>query len=197
MASDGAAGDGLGNAVSVIGPTVFAGAPGHASVAGRVYVFSKTAAGWRQTSELVGSGTIGGDAFGASVAASGNTLVVGARGHAKLAGQVYVFGQTASGWRQTAELSGSGTTAFDELGSSVAVSGDVLVAAARGYGSNSGRIFVFNATPAGWSQTSELGGSDTVPNDGFGAQVAISGNTLVAGATGHAGNSGRAYVFQS
>jgi hypothetical protein len=58
---------------------------------GLAYVFTETAAGWTQTAELVGSDVVAGEAFGFSVGVSGSTAVVGATGHAKKAGQAYVF----------------------------------------------------------------------------------------------------------
>ena len=48
---------------------------------------------------------------------------------------------------------------------------------------------------AGWQQTAELKGSDTVADDFFGGSVALSGSTLVVGAFGHANGAGRTYVF--
>jgi hypothetical protein len=54
---------------------------------------------------------------------------------------------------------------------------------------------VFGDRAAGWRQQAELKGSDTVDNDYFGEAVAISDNTMVVGAPGHADGAGRAYVF--
>jgi hypothetical protein len=45
---------------------------------GRAYVFTKTASGWKQTAELKASDATEFDSFGASVAISGRTVVVGA-----------------------------------------------------------------------------------------------------------------------
>ena len=47
-------------------------------IAGRAYVFTKTATGWKQVAELKGSDTVASDYFGYSVAISGTTAVVGA-----------------------------------------------------------------------------------------------------------------------
>ena len=44
-----------------------------------------------QLSELKGSDTVVGDAFGDSVAISGTSAVAGADGHVKAAGRAYVF----------------------------------------------------------------------------------------------------------
>jgi len=66
------ANDGFGFAVAVSGTTVVVGVPLAASVAGRAYVFMKTASGWRQAVELKGSDTVGIDRFGGQVAISGS-----------------------------------------------------------------------------------------------------------------------------
>jgi drug/metabolite transporter superfamily protein YnfA len=63
----------------------------HANYAGRAYVFTKTATGWKQVAELKGSDTVAGDWFGYSAAISGATVIVSAPDHAKKAGRAYVF----------------------------------------------------------------------------------------------------------
>ena len=83
--------DGLfGLSVAISGTTAVVGANGHAK-AGRAYVFIETTTGWHQVAELKGSDAVVGDDFGSSVAISGTTAIVGANGHAKNTGRVYVF----------------------------------------------------------------------------------------------------------
>jgi hypothetical protein len=88
--SDTAIVDDFGLPVAISGTTVVVGAPIHATVAGRAYVFTRTAAGWVQVAELKGSDTRAGDTFG-SASISGKTAVVGAYNHAYHAGRAYVF----------------------------------------------------------------------------------------------------------
>ena len=85
----------------------FGGEPTEGAGAGRVFVFTKTDAGWDETDELKGPDSIAGDAFGYSVAVSGTTVVVGAPYHASGTGRAYVFTKTSAGWDET-ELEGSG-----------------------------------------------------------------------------------------
>ncbi len=66
----------FGRSLSVSGTTLVVGADARKGV-GRAYVFEKTATGWTQTGELEGSDTAAGDNFGAAVAVSGTTAVVG------------------------------------------------------------------------------------------------------------------------
>ena len=193
--SDTVTDDQFGHSVAVSGTTAVVGAPIHANVAGRAYVFTRTTAGWKQAAELKGSGTIAGEAFGESVAISGTTVVVGASGHAKNAGRAYVFTETSGVWKQTAVLKGSDTAAYDEFGRSVAISGTTAVVGGEGHADVAGRAYVFTRTANGWKQAAELEGSDTAAVDAFGYSVAISGSNIVVGTPGHLKDAGRAYVF--
>jgi hypothetical protein len=188
-----AAEDEFGWSVAISGTTAVVSAPGFAD-AGRGYVFTKTATGWKQTAELKGLDTAAKSAFGYSVAISGSTLAVGDAAHAKGAGRAYVFAETGTGWKQTAELKGSDTAAGDQFGSSVAISGTTVVVGARLNTKGAGRAYVFKKTPTGWKQAAELKGSDTIAVDEFGGSVAISGTTVIVGAWSHS-DGGAAYVF--
>ncbi len=126
---------------------------------------------------------------------------------------------------QQAYLKASNTGAGDEVGSSVAVSGDTVVVGAVGESSNatgvngdqtdnsagvSGAAYVYVRNGTTWTQEAYLKASNPDPQDGFGWSVAVSGNTVVVGAlqegssaTGvngdesdnHAWYNGAAYVF--
>jgi hypothetical protein len=147
-----------------------------------------------QLAELKGSDTVSGDNFGASVAVSGTTAVVGAWGHARFAGRAYVFTKTDAGWNQTAELTGSDTVADDQFGWSVAILGATAIVGAPQHANEVGAAYVFTKTTTGWKQVTELKGPDTPPY-GFGSSVAISGTTAIVGVAGATEYSGRVYVF--
>jgi hypothetical protein len=108
-----------------------------------VYVFTQSAHGWHQSAELVGSDTIAGDYFGASFATAPGLIVVGAIGHDKYAGRVYVFTESTHGWHQTAELEGSDTVGGDAFGLPVAASLGTIVVGADGHDEHAGRVYVF------------------------------------------------------
>jgi len=193
--SDTVAGDYFGESLAISGATIIVGAGGHAKSGGRAYVFTDTARGWEQVAELKGSDTVASDGFGSSAAISGTTVIVGADGHAKSAGRAYVFTDTASGWKQVAELKGSDTVAGDGFGVSLVASGTTAVVGAPLHAKDAGRAYVFTKTAASWKQAAELKGSDTGADDGFAWSVAISGTTAVVGTPFHAKSAGRAYVF--
>lgn len=86
---------------------------------------------------------------------------------------------------QLAELTDNPQIQFEELGTSVAISGDVAVVGANNESSQTGAAYVFVGSAAGWTnmtQTATLTASDGVAGDGFGQAVAISGDTIVVGA---------------
>ncbi len=110
-------------------------------------------------------------------------------------------------------MKASNTGANDQLGMSVALSGDgntLAVSAHREDGSgtgvnaasneaanDAGAVYVFAKVAGSWSQEAYVKASDTAANDTFGSSVALSsdGNTLAVGARGKAGGRGAAYVF--
>jgi hypothetical protein len=99
---------------------------------------------------------------------------------------------------QQAYLKPSNTGGSDQFGSSVAVSGDTVVVGARredsnattvnGNGANdsagnAGAAYVFVRNGTTWSQQAYLKASNAGAGDEFGTSVAISGDTIVVGAT--------------
>jgi len=196
--SDTVAKDDFGDSVAASGHTVVVGAFGHASEAGRAYVFTKTNNKWHQTAELSGIGTIPGDGFGVSVAVADKTIAVGAGLAASDAGRVYVFARTATGWRQRAELAGANRADEDDFGDSVAVSGRNVVVGTFAQAPRPGQAYLFSGTATGWRQTAQLT-SDSSPAGGneFGYSVAISGSTIVVGAKDDKSGAGRAYLFKA
>ena len=163
--------------------------------AGRAYVFTKTASGWKQTAELKGSDTVGWRRISSasSVAISGTTAVVGATATPRTPG-----GRTCSPRPHRLEAGGRAEGLRHrrrrQFGYSVAISGTTVVVGADDHANGAGRAYVFTKTANGWKQAAELKGSDTVAGD-FGSSVAISGTTAVVGADHHANSAGRAYVF--
>jgi uncharacterized protein (DUF2345 family) len=210
-ASDGAASDNFGNAVAISGDTVVVGAYGDDSYKGSAYVFVKPDTGWTDTStfnaKLTASDGETYDYFGDGVAISGDTVVVGARGDddkGSVSGSAYVFVKPDTGWATTnafdAKLTASDGAATAEFSrQAVAISGDTVVVGARGDNSYTGSAYVFVKPDTGWADTeafnAKLTASDGEASDYFGYAVAISGDTVVVGASGDDSNKGSAYVF--
>jgi hypothetical protein len=221
-ASNGMVNDALGSSVAINenASTVAAGAPGVDSTQGAAYVFVEPAgaSGWasalseNQTAELTTTDLADTTSvFGSSVGISGSTVVVGASSANAGLGAAYVFVEpTSTGWVTTstwnAKLTASDGAGGPQLGSSVSISGNTIVAGAPGanIGSNEeqGAAYVFVEPAGGWAsenETAKLIASDGAASDSLGISVGISGNTVVAGASaatiGSSNSQGAAYVF--
>ena len=226
-ASNTGVGDYFGSAVSISGDTIVVSAPTEDSSAtgidgdqssnsrtdsGAAYVFVRSGTSWTQQAYLKASNAGSGDQFGRFIAASGETIVVGApsedsnatgidgnqsNNSASAAGASYVFVRSGSLWTQQAYLKASNTDAGDFFGDGVAVSGEtVIVGAAREDSSatgidgdqfnnsslTSGAAYVFVRTGSSWTQQAYLKASNTDAGDQFGDTVTISGDTVAIGA---------------
>jgi hypothetical protein len=206
---------------------------------GAAYVFVRSGTTWSQQAYLKAANNGANDRFGYSVAVSGDTVVVGAyledsnstgvngadNNLAADSGAAYIFTRSGGIWNQQAYLKASNTDPADNFGFSVAVSGDTVVVGAIEEDSNTtgingdqadnslftaGAAYVFGRSGTVWSQQAYLKASNTDGGDGLGRSVAVSGDTIVVGASGEdsnstgvngdetdnsAGNSGAAYVF--
>ncbi len=207
-ASDGAAFDHFGVSIGISGDNVVVGADdddmGGNANQGSAYVFVRSGVSWTQQAQLSASDGAGGDNFGVSVAISGDTVVVGAAsddvGTNNGQGSAYVFVRNGTTWTQQQKLTASDGAASDQFGVSVAISGDTVVAGAGlGSNANQGSAYVFVRSGVSWTQQAQLLASDGATNDLFGFSVAISGDTVVAGAIGDDvganANQGSAYIF--
>ena len=213
-ASNTGAGDQFGTAVAIANDTIVVGAIGEdsnttgvngtqtnnsASFAGAAYIFARTSTTWSQQAYLKALSTEVFDFFGTSVAISGETIVVGALGDtsstlAADAGAAIVFSRTAGIWSQDAYLQASNAEADDFLGTSVAISGNLIAAGADGEDSdsitiNSGQSnnmspdsgaayifdFVFSASVGG-SVTGLANGSSVILQNNNSDDLTISAN---------------------
>lgn len=222
--------DVFGQSVSVSGDTVVSGAhfedsstigvnsvpDENSSGSGAAYVFSRNGNSWNQQAYLKASNTPSNpgvqDNFGAAVAISGDTVVVGAPREdsgsdgvnsipdetASDAGAAYVFVRSGTTWSQQAYLKASNSGSLDFFGKVVAVSGDIIVVGAEGEDSttsgingppnesawSSGAAYIFVRNGTVWSQQAFLKPGKTSEGDNFGCSVAVSGHTVVVGALG-------------
>ncbi len=207
-ANGGAALDRFGTALALSGDTLAVSAPYANASRGTVYLFTRSGATWTPQQKLTANDGAANDNFGRAVALSGDTAVVSAPfdaiGTNENQGAVYVFTRSGTTWTpQLPKLTASGGAAGDLFGISVALSGDTLVVGAAGDDiggiANQGAAYVFARNGTGWSQQRHLFAEDGVANDGFGGAVALSGDTVVVGASsddsGASADQGSAYVF--
>ena len=135
-----------------------------------------------QQQQLTASDGAASDKFGASVAVSGDTAIVGATSANSDKGAAYVFVRSGTTWTQQAQLTASDGAASDNLGVSVAISGNTAVVGATGHNSSRGAAYVFVRSGTSWSEQQKLTASTAQANDFFGSSVAIDGDTVVVGA---------------
>ena len=138
-------------------------------------------------------------AFGTSVARSGNTMVIGAPGEANYSGAVYVFINEDDQWIQQARLTASNGEENDNFGHAVAIEGDTLVVGAPKedgeiaeiysgeFEENNGEIdsgaaYVFQRSGGSWTQTTYLKSLIPDYNGEFGSAVALDNQTLAISA---------------
>jgi hypothetical protein len=174
--------------VAIGGPVVVA----HASDGG-TQVFTEPRSGWADEPAEARLAPSSGQPLGAA-AISGNDIfaaapAIGLNGP----GAVYVFAKPPGGWSGTvhekATLIASDGAAGNELGFSLAASGNTIVA------TGGGAAYVFTEPPGGWSGTIHESAKLT-PSDGSRVdEVAISGRTIFAGSAGANHFQGAVYAF--
>ncbi len=194
-ASDGAASDHFGISVATSGDTAIVGALGNDDN-GSAYVFTRTGTVWGQQDKLTADDGAADDAFGSSVAISGDTVIVGAHhddDKGNSSGSAYVFTRTGTVWGQQDKLTADDGTADDAFGRSVAISGDTVIVGAHGNGDN-GSAYIFVRDAITWSQQAKLTADDGAALDAFGISVGISGDTVIVGAHND-DDKGSAYIF--
>ena len=192
------------SAVDISGETVIVGDWDNGTYQGAAYIYEMPGTGWAdmtETIKLSASDGAAGDYFGVSVGISGDTAVIGAQAAPSwtFQGAAYIFERSAPGaWSETAKLTASDAPGDKDLGQSVAISGDTVVAGAPGDSSHRGAAYVYHKPGGGWTnatETQKLFASDRVPDDQLGFQVDISGDLIVATAPFDGGNIGSAYTF--
>jgi hypothetical protein len=208
-ASDGAASGYFGHAVSVDGDVIAVGAYGDAalgSLAGAVYVYTKTYGVWSETAKLTASDGATRDYFGWDVALDAGNLIVGAYGdddNGSASGSAYLFELQGSTWVERHKWIASDGSSLDYFGYAVDIEDGVAAVGAHlkdGAGTDSGAAYVWRNDPLqGWQFVNKLLASDEDATDNFGGRVATDGVRVIVGAPGSddiGTDSGASYVFE-
>jgi len=158
----GTLGDRFGSAVSLDGAVAIVGARSDDDLgadrgAAFVHIADPILGTWTEVQRLDASDGSPGDEFGASVSLRGEVLAIGAPLDDDLgadAGAVYVFRYDAGlgTWLEEQKLNASGGEAGRELGSSVAIDGDVLLAGGR----QSAHVFRYEPALGVWTEEQVL-----------------------------------------
>ena len=149
------------------------------------------------------------DRFGYAVAASQTTLVIGAINDSfeggSRSGSTYIYERNdANLWTEVTKLTASDSNAYENFGSSAAISGNlVVIGAQRDHEkeNSAGAAYVYERDDSGgWTEIIKLTASDAAKHDWFGNSVAVAGNTVLVGAhlddNNRGNNAGAAYIYE-
>lgn len=189
--TQGYAGDDFGAGLAATGSYAIVGAPGEHSGKGAVYIFDLETG--QQQRRIVAPDRTNLDHFGADIDAFGTTVAIGAysyRGPADgidFDGAVFLLDLTTGDITDT--ILNPHPTANSQFGSSVALNEKYLVVGHKlddDFGSNAGIAHLYSLESG--TRIAKLRAIDHGPADGFGQDVALSGNTIVVGANLGSGN---------
>ena len=188
----------FGTSVKIKGEVIVVGAKTY-NRKGATFVFEKPTTGWEDMTEtaiLTASDSENYDDFGVSVGIYEDDIAVGSSlndcGESNTGfGAVYVFSKPSSGWidmTETAKLTASDKLTNDNLGKSVDIFGDVIVAGAP-YSdpsgkTNAGSAYVFTKGSSGWVsgiETAKLSSTSVWSSRNFGYSVSIFNDDIVIG----------------
>jgi hypothetical protein len=179
---------------------VAVGAYGHSvngqTGAGAVYIFTQSGSSWSLQQELTASDESTGfqQHFGAAVALSGDTVVIGAPeravGGTNDEGEVYVFTRTAGVWSEKQQIFSPDptTNSGDSFGNALAFDGTSLLIGApfHSNGGNSGvysagAAYIYTFVSGSWTEQQELAAVSPAELYEFGYSVALSGDIALVG----------------
>ena len=197
------AGDWFGRNVDIDGDTIVVGceSPGSGTLAGSVYVFTRSGVTWTQQAKLTASDGAAGDEFGHDVQIDGDTIVVGALkddDDGTDSGAAYIFTRSGVTWTQQQKLTADDAAAGDNFGNDVAISGDTVAIGTPDENADAGSVYIFTRSGVTWTQQQKLTASDIAAGDRFGGLIRLDGDTLLAAAWQNdddGADSGAAYVF--
>lgn len=192
-ASDGAASDLFGAAVSLDGDTLAASATnddvGPNANQGSVRIYARIGITWSLQATITASDGSAYDYFGSSVSLDGNTLAVGSPyddvGTAAAQGAVRVFVRTGTAWNPQATITAGDGAPYKMFGASVSLEGNTLAVGVPGddigSATDRGSVQAFVRTGAVWNAQATITAIDGAIYDNFGNSVSLSGDTLAVG----------------
>ena len=141
------------------------------------------------------------DGFGVDVDIDGNTAVVGAMNHnGHGAAYVFEYNTTNFTWEFQDKLEPSDGVSGDRFGERLALSGDKIAVGSRNSKVGAGAVYLFKRTGVNWTQQHKVSPVGINPGDGFGQDVAMHGDTVVATSLNHyngtPGHTGAAWTFK-
>ncbi len=176
---------------------------------GAAYVFRYGTGSWSLESALLATDATAADAFGTSVSAAGDVIVVGAPnadcGEGADCGAAYVYRWNGGNWDEEQKLEASDGVAFDWFGSSVTVEGDLIAVgsplAECAAGANCGAVYIYHWNGVVWVEEGKVTAPDGKASDYLGWAVDLHDEVILAGAQardcGEEANCGGAYFIRN
>lgn len=196
--------DGFGARVAIQGDTLLVDAYGTDATplgdVGSIYFFEYDGVNWVQMQEISASDQSNAADLGREgLIIDGDTFIATSKtDRATLGGSAYIFTRPPGGlWSQQAKITPPVAEAQSYFGYSATIEGDTAVIGAILEDSpmNGGAAYVYTRSGTTWTFQQKLKGNDVTADDLFGTGVAISGNTIVVGASGRDTGRGTAYFF--
>lgn len=193
----------FGTSAAINGDFAVVGASRETIATGAAYVYKKDGNGnWAFSEKITAFDGAEMAEFGGSVKMTNDLLVIAA-GRADIegvlrAGALYVYDRAGDIWEYKNKITASDFSDGALLGvnpTTLDVEGNIIVAGAPGELNWLGSVYVFEKDGDNWNET-KITSPDMVDFGNFGIGVSISGNYLVAGASGEDNGAGNAYVFE-
>lgn len=135
---------------------------------GHVDVYERIGALWLWTDRIAVGTPPQGPYLGSAVALEGDTLVAGARGNYSSGGRVEVFHRQGTAWVPIQTIVPSDSSAGDDFGYSVALSGGTLLVGAPG---GSGRVYRYDHDGTSFVESGSFGAEGSSQSFGFAVAV--------------------------
>jgi hypothetical protein len=179
----------------------------HGGNAGAVHIYKRTGTTWSREAKLYASDVQINDHFGRAVDIEGDTLAVNSMLNLNpaglYAGNAYVFVRQNGIWVEQSKLEASDGSGADNMGVSLDINGDFILAGALGDDSAVGDVqrgsaYVFRRNKCNWLEDAKLVPDESNDYMYFGRDLAIQGNVVIVGAENDddlGDSTGAAYVF--
>jgi hypothetical protein len=178
---------------------------------GAAYVFEYNGIQWSQVAKLSASDPNPSSGFSGAIGLGAGLALIGSGGHRHAgvpgSGAVYVFERIGGVWQETQEFLQHASANGLIFGNGVRLEGDLaLIGAARDPNTIAGRgaAYVFRRETVGWKEIARLTANDANNSDVFGSNLALDGESAVAGVPARddlcptilACDSGAVYTFE-
>ncbi|MEZ4703065.1 MAG: choice-of-anchor B family protein [Rhodothermales bacterium] len=160
---------------------------------GALITYTRQDGDWKEQGSITPDDVTVSDAFGTSMALSGDWLAVSAPMANEGCGAIYLFKRAGAGWNESARVTPADCDGEVEVGQALAFDGATLIASAHKANDGQGALYVFRADRSGtWSQVDRM---DNAAGDhiGYGVSLRVGTSGLFVGAPGLNGTGGILY----